>query len=576
MAKTALAPDQTDWLIKPMRFKNLDLWKEFKIDIEWLCSKVIASDRRLQLSFIDAEFAGIQLTNSIPTACIGQNQKTRRYELLLNPSFVKACFMQSQVERVKATRRTDLAQFAQSFSSIQPLEIEFTSKADVEKKILDTAKILLLHEFGHLWFHHLYTHPDLAEEDQFLVNLIMDGFINFNLNCQDLHNPVWREYKNMFIGLLPFVAPSLAPDYSILAGFKDTQKYEQLWRVIDPNDLLLYKSLRVWQSQKIHFRPLKFENLAKGVDRIVKDLKSYGDTIYNLVQKVKELLPEKTQQVLKIILTRGPITAGGNTYLPIEQTKLPPGLEESIKNTLLPGLGIGNGEILEKLTTEISDRIIEKSLIRRLVAYAEADPFSTIKKHIEIRSYRDISTLSFTPSKHYIPLEMVKSNNLVGNLLPPRFNPETTLYDKIREKRLNIYVDVSGSTDWCRPDMFALIKKLDKVAKLELFQFSTKVEPFPMEEFKEGIYNSTGGTDGNCVAEHIKDRTRDCKNFMVFGDREYGSLTQIIAEQNITIVDLYYGGRASHAPWFKPSKQIKVVSINLDKDFKGVSEQVYK
>lgn len=66
-----------------------------------------------------------------------------------------------------------------------------------------------------------------------------------------------------------------------------------------------------------------------------------------------------------------------------------------------------------------------------------------------------------------------------------------------------IYIDVSGSTDDYIDWMYGCILDLSKIIHIECFLFSNKIVKVSIEDIKLGKVVSTGGTDFNCIAEHI-------------------------------------------------------------------------
>lgn len=66
-----------------------------------------------------------------------------------------------------------------------------------------------------------------------------------------------------------------------------------------------------------------------------------------------------------------------------------------------------------------------------------------------------------------------------------------------------IYLDVSGSMADVLPYLMGLLVPYVANGKADVFQFSTIIEPFPFADLKRGQVQTTGGTNINCVMQHL-------------------------------------------------------------------------
>ncbi|MEQ9029327.1 MAG: vWA domain-containing protein, partial [Aggregatilineales bacterium] len=66
-----------------------------------------------------------------------------------------------------------------------------------------------------------------------------------------------------------------------------------------------------------------------------------------------------------------------------------------------------------------------------------------------------------------------------------------------------IYLDVSGSMAQVLPYLVGLLVPYVANKKAEVFQFSTTIKPLPFADLKRGQIQTTGGTNINCIMEHL-------------------------------------------------------------------------
>ena len=69
--------------------------------------------------------------------------------------------------------------------------------------------------------------------------------------------------------------------------------------------------------------------------------------------------------------------------------------------------------------------------------------------------------------------------------------------------QVHIYLDVSGSMDDCLGTIFGCLRPVQNWLHPMVHIFSTEVMDYPIKSILKGRYESTSGTDINCVLEHI-------------------------------------------------------------------------
>jgi len=73
------------------------------------------------------------------------------------------------------------------------------------------------------------------------------------------------------------------------------------------------------------------------------------------------------------------------------------------------------------------------------------------------------------------------------------------------QKNAHVYLDVSGSMSKVIPYLLSLILPYVSSGKAEIYQFSTAVEHLPLTSLKRGLVRTTGGTQIDCVLQHLLD-----------------------------------------------------------------------
>lgn len=84
------------------------------------------------------------------------------------------------------------------------------------------------------------------------------------------------------------------------------------------------------------------------------------------------------------------------------------------------------------------------------------------------------------------------------------WNQPGTVRARLPEKpsKSHLYLDVSGSMADILPHLLGLVLPYVAKGQVDVFQFSTIVEPLPFAQIQQGYLQTTGGTDINCVLEH--------------------------------------------------------------------------
>lgn len=137
----------------------------------------------------------------------------------------------------------------------------------------------------------------------------------------------------------------------------------------------------------------------------------------------------------------------------------------------------------------------------------------------------------------------------MGLAIPQSFYNNSILEAaKVQKHEVVMYLDVSGSIGIKELGEAVSIISQFKFAPSEIFQFSTEIQPVSLEELKEGIVKTTGGTDFQCVLGHIQKNNHE--RAIVFSDG-YGSLSQVkTPPRHLKVFEVGYGSsRANLFPF---------------------------
>jgi hypothetical protein len=223
-----------------------------------------------------------------------------------------------------------------------------------------------------------------------------------------------------------------------------------------------------------------------------------------------------------------------------------PQIDESLKEEIAEailgkysGQGIGSGNILY----ENFIQVIKASRSVRMQAfekYACSAKINTLKS-LYIRERRTTSVYPLRPSHR--DLARVAAGDM------------PVLWNNIKEtkssvnRNVAIYLDVSGSVNEHLPEILGVIAALRQSIQT-VFCFSNKVSTHTTQELLQGKFNTTGGTDFDCVIEHALENKVD--KFICFTDgwANANSKTQEEAKKKIKDVAVVYFGSSNYDNFF--------------------------
>lgn len=129
--------------------------------------------------------------------------------------------------------------------------------------------------------------------------------------------------------------------------------------------------------------------------------------------------------------------------------------------------------------------------------------------------------------------------------------------------KAHVYLDVSGSMAEVLPYLLGLVMPYVATGQADIFQFSTIVEPLPLARLRQGRLQTTGGTDINCVLEHLLNMQPVIHRALVLTDGATGmphdEFVGRVREQNVRL----YVVLPAEAAWEEDLREISSFMTTL-------------
>jgi hypothetical protein len=272
------------------------------------------------------------------------------------------------------------------------------------------------------------------------------------------------------------------------------------------------------------------------MNRLTEDEKAYAKEMFQneetLRRALKLLLPKKPLQTMKIVLlgyhgggeekdkddSGGKAMAGEKPDQESDDSpeEAPPeieeGLKEAIRDALIDkleenggGKGAGFGSVLSKSLVKVikSNKTLNTKVLDRFICSHKVNELRCMYK----KPRRISSVVPIKPSKTEIAM-------LAAGYIPTLWKNDTVTIGK-QNKNIAIYLDVSGSTKPYLPEILSVINNLRQQINT-IYCFSNELYEHSTKDLVKGEYQSTGGTDFDCVIEHaIENKVDKC---IVFTD----------------------------------------------------------
>ena len=89
--------------------------------------------------------------------------------------------------------------------------------------------------------------------------------------------------------------------------------------------------------------------------------------------------------------------------------------------------------------------------------------------------------------------------------------------------KAHVYLDVSGSMNEVLPHLLGMLVPYVRSGQAEVFQFSTIVSALPLEKLEKGRLNTSGGTNINCVINHLMAAKPNVRRALILTDGMTGT-----------------------------------------------------
>lgn len=205
--------------------------------------------------------------------------------------------------------------------------------------------------------------------------------------------------------------------------------------------------------------------------------------------------------------------------------------EQMIEALQAGGDGAGAGGFLFKNIVEV----IESSQtvkMHALQAFACDHKVNQIKAMFE-KPRKVSSMVPLTPSNKELVL-------LSAGMTPWKWTNRAVRQEKLN-KNIAVYLDVSGSVTDYLPKLLGVIQNLRQGIKT-VFCFSTILSEHTMEELSEGKFETSWGTDFNCIVRHAVENKIDKMIILTDGCANINTECRALAEEHIKDAAIVFFG----------------------------------
>lgn len=412
----------------------------------------------------------------------------------------------------------------------------------------EDAKILLLHELFHAMTGDINKLGSLDKVNQQLANLSMDMRINAALyRCFIVGNKQAPGKADILTRINPSngLGGLLRPGSS----FSQQSKYRLIYNG-------LYQDISTQNTKRVEIDRLK--NIFKSEESIRHALRT--------------LIPKQAREELNHLTYLGThdVSEEAITYRGVkshEAKDSEPDVQEEYEDEVRTGPSedvreeIRNalGENLKKFRDQMITAGLSSSLFDNVINVIESTKQINLKaleqfccnhkvNQIKVmwkKEKRAASVVPITPTARDIAL-------MASGIMPSIWHNKQTILKK-KDRNIAIYLDVSGSVTEYLPKLLGIIRNLHKGIKL-VYCFSNQVHEHTMAELHEGKYKSTGGTDFDCIIDHVYEK--DVDKIVIFTDG-YADVIKHAkkkAEIRAKIKDaavVYFGAGVNRNNWFE-------------------------
>lgn len=155
------------------------------------------------------------------------------------------------------------------------------------------------------------------------------------------------------------------------------------------------------------------------------------------------------------------------------------------------GKEAGFGNILDSMGMDILAGKLNDKFVKM---FATADKIGELRSKLVDKYKKKPTVIPLRPK----PRDMAV---LATGYIPSIWHNQTPVH---RKSDLIIYLDVSGSVFAVLPKVLGLLRSIDRNLKT-VYQFSNQVVGTSINTLTKGQIETTGGTDFNCIAQHLLD-----------------------------------------------------------------------
>lgn len=187
---------------------------------------------------------------------------------------------------------------------------------------------------------------------------------------------------------------------------------------------------------------------------------------------------------------------------------------------------------------------------KKLIRFLRLAGIGGNKQEINIRNNNDCLSecISFLPSVKDRTFYARKA--LQNNVVMYKDNQYINRLKDESKSITYVYLDVSGSVKEDLKFFIPLLINAYKKKECLIYTFSTEVYETNPKELNNGIVKSTGGTDINCIFEHLFSLSKRPKKIIIFTDGEIGEINdeyiKNIKRNNIKVFIGLFGERTSN------------------------------
>lgn len=183
---------------------------------------------------------------------------------------------------------------------------------------------------------------------------------------------------------------------------------------------------------------------------------------------------------------------------------------------------------LEAIKTHLS---IRKVLLQKFATKRKVDWF----RQVVHRRAVTVSPIPLHPSKRDVVL-------LSAGIAPFHYHNHVQRV-AVKERGLAVYLDVSGSVNDYLPEIVGVLQSL-KGELTSIFLFSNKVVETPFKTLLAGRVQTTHGTDFDCIADSILERSFDKAVILTHGYASLAADKQAeLKKRTLLTLTILFGGK---------------------------------